>query len=318
LFLVLFYIFGTETISKVKIFQELMPIDFNNYWFICNYIVLFLMSPYLNRIVNYCSQKELKRFVLILFATLSIIPAITAQATIQNNGLGVIHFIFIYFIGAYLRKYPIRTSYHFKNIADTKYRNLLIIAFLSLGIGNIILYNFGDVIRRFNVPIVTYFGSLLQSQFLGYSSPISVLMSVIYFLFFETLSLKSKWINHFAATTFGIYLIHDNAFVRRFIYKFLNVNDTVISVSPIKGIIALIGYAVIIYFGCMIIEETRIILSNIRKGVWKAPKKKQTAPAFIYEEEEKKKDTPIKEMLPKKEKKKDKKENENPDSFIDF
>lgn len=324
---------GIFTVNSVRVFQELMPIDYNNYWFINNYIVLFLMSPFLNRIINYCTQGELKKFVLILFITLSIIPTLTNQAVIQNDGYGLIHFILIYFIGAYIRKYPIRLSYHFKNLTNEKYQTLLVVSFFVLGFLNIMLYNFGTVLDKYNIPMMKYIGSVVGGNFLGYYAPIPILMTITYFLFFETLTIKNKWINRAAETTFGIYLIHDSYYMRNCMYKALNVKDAVLHMPTIKGVIVLVGFACIIYISAFTIDSIRILISNGIRWLINRSNDDNKPPKFLLEdpkEEPKEKPEPrieikkIKLTRPKENKEtKDTKEtknnhDENPDSLIDF
>ena len=323
--LVLFSVLGIFTANSVRVIQELLPLDFNNdYWFINDYIVLFLMSPFLNRIVNYCTQGELKKFVIILFTTLSVLPAVTNQLMIQNSGYGVIHFILIYFIGAYLRKYPIRLSYHFKNLTNKKYQIFLVGSFIGLGLLNIIFFNFGGVLDNYNLPLMKHVGVLLISNFLSYSAPIPIIMCIFYFLFFETLTIKDKWINRAAQTTFGIYLIHDHSYTRNYI------KDTVLNTSSLKGFIALIFFAVLIFTASFIIDATRILITNGIHWLMNRPKKTEQPPKFLLEEEKKEmalKEEKVEKKEPKIEikkiklspKKEDKKNNEeHPDSLIDF
>ena len=325
--LILFSMLGIFTAKSVRIFQELMPIDYNNYWFINNYIVLFLMSPYLNRIINYCTQGELKKFIIILLLTLSIIPAFTNQLTIQNDGFGVIQFILIYFIGAYLRKYPIKLSYHFRNLSNKKYQTILVIGFFGLALLNILLYNFGAVLDKYDIPMMKYAGSILSSNFLGYYAPIPIAMTIVYFLFFETLTIKSKWINRAAQTTFGIYLIHDSAYTRNYIYKYLNVKDAVLSLSSIKGVIVLFGFAILIFIVSFVIDTIRILCLNAIHMFFNRSNANEKAPIFILEDESKEKEVKVEKKEPKIEikkikltpKKEDKKSSEeHPDSLIDF
>lgn len=326
--LILVTTLGLFTVKSVRIFQELMPLDYNNYWFINNYIVLFLISPYLNRIINYCTQGELKKFVIILLVTLSIIPTLTNQAVMQNDGFGIIHFILIYFIGAYIRKYPIRLSYHFKNLTNKRYQSLLVVSFFVLGFLNIMLYNFGTVLDKYNIPMMKYIGSIVGGNFLGYYAPIPILMTVVYFLFFETLTIKNKWINRAAATTFGIYLIHDSYYTRNCIYNILNVKDAVLGLSTIKGVIALIGFACIIYISAFIIDSIRILLGNAISWLMNRNNDDHKPPKFLledqHEEPKEKKESKIEikkiKLTKNKDKEKDNDANHdgNPDSLIDF
>ena len=173
-------------------------------------------------------------------------------------------------------------------------------------------------------------GGLLISNFLSYSAPIPIIMCIFYFLFFETLTIKNKWINRAAQTTFGIYLIHDHSYTRNYIYKFLNIKDTVLNTSSLKGFIALIAFAVLIFTASFIIDATRILITNGIHWLMNRPKKPEQPPKFLLEEEKKEmalKEEKVEKKEPKIEikkiklspKKEDKKNNEeHPDSLIDF
>ena len=62
----------------------------------------------------------------------------------------------------------------------------------------------------------------ILSIFYKYNSPINLIASVSFFLFFIKVNIFSNkyalWIRFFAPLTFGVYLIHDNIFVREHLW----------------------------------------------------------------------------------------------------
>lgn len=82
------------------------------------------------------------------------------------------------------------------------------------------------------------------------------MQTICYFLYFETLSLKNSIINKVSATTMGIYLIHDNMYIRTWIYKFLKIDIGSYIISK-KYLIYLFIVAIIIFCCCSIIEAIR-------------------------------------------------------------
>ena len=85
---------------------KILPLSNFSYWYLNVYIVLYLISPYLNVFVNNTSKKKYGILLIILFIFCSIITRTTMQEFIANeDGYSLIHFIFMYLVGGYLRKY---------------------------------------------------------------------------------------------------------------------------------------------------------------------------------------------------------------------
>ena len=77
-------------LSSVEILRTFSPFYFNNYWFLSVYLLLYLLSPYINILINKLSQKEHRNFIILLFIIFTIIPTITNQKTFSNTGFGII------------------------------------------------------------------------------------------------------------------------------------------------------------------------------------------------------------------------------------
>jgi len=190
----------------------------NNYWFIKMYIVVYLLSNMINKFINSLDRKSYKNVLIVLFIIFSILMFLTGGRFFENNGYNFYNFIFLYMIGGYFRKYSIKETYYFKRMSINGYRCFLIFIFTIL-----MFLNFS--INKIAVDINSYGGffkdvsNVILYSKLAYSSPFVMVQSVCYFLLFETLNIKSKVINFLSSCTFGIYLFHDNNFVRNIIYK---------------------------------------------------------------------------------------------------
>lgn len=262
LFLIIAILIGL-TVTQVDIFEELLPIDLNNYWFINVYILLYILSPYLNRLIKNINYNEFKRLLFILFILLSIIPAVTSQKALFNDGFSIINFIFLYLIGAFLKKYPLKEGYHFKNLTNNKYKFLLILSFIVLIILNLIIFYFGKTLNQYDSEILKYFGNIIEGNYLKYSSPFAILITIIYFLVFESLNIKNRIINKISLNMFGVYLVHDNHFIRSFIYKELKIADNFTSFSGIKSFVYLFIIALTIFIISLLIEYIRKIIKYL-------------------------------------------------------
>ena len=94
-----------------------------------------------------------------------------------------------------------------------------------------------------------------QAFFFAYNNLFVFSGTVSLFMFFSGLYIRSKLINKIAKLTFGIYLIHDNNYVREILYdKILHVDKWID--SNVFIIVAIISIG-LIFISCGIIELCR-------------------------------------------------------------
>ncbi len=255
---------GLETFSKMDLVNYLSPF-YNAYWYVVCYLCLYLLSPFLNRLISNLNQKEHKRLIIILLFLFSFIPFITNQESIVNRGLTLVNFIMLYFIGAYLKKYSISENFHFKNYSKNKLQIIFLLGFICFSLLHFVVYWLGLGALSFNNSLLTKIGSIFKTSFQTYSAPFVICMSICYFLWFSTLNIKSKTINFIASLVFGVYLVHDNRIIRAHLYYWLDINNDKLITS--YSIIPKILFAVVIIFvGCIIIEFVRQKVFNFVKN----------------------------------------------------
>lgn len=245
---------GFITLNSVGILKMISPISYKDYWFITCYLLLYLISPLLNTIIENISKDKYKKTLLLLFLIESLLPTLTKNEFFDvTNGFSLYHFIFLYFIGAYLRKYPINKSYTLKNMSNNL--QILLYGFISLFmifINVSMLLASNELVKLH--PVVAEVGLIFQNGFLAYNNPLIVIQTVSYFLVFSLLSFKSRFINYISAATLGVYLIHDNASIRPFLYKRFGFNSTSYGITVILRIAVV---AILIFSVCIIMEIIR-------------------------------------------------------------
>lgn len=245
---------GIITLDKLSIFKNFFPLEIYHNWFIKYYIILYCMSPLLNASINHMNRKTFKRTIIVLFFLFCLFPTLTGCQTFENNGYTLYHFIYLYLIGAYLRKFSVFKSSVLKDKSVCRQRFILtIIIALCIGI-NFIIYKFAlNYVGNNN--FIRELCSSISLFHLYYNNPLVLLQSVCYFLLFSTFNIKSKLINIISSLTIGIYLIHDNTYIRTNIYTWLGINTT-----PVTSIVFLVRYLLItfiIFISCAIIEYIR-------------------------------------------------------------
>ena len=264
---IIFQKIGLVKFSAANWIRNIFVNSYQDYWFLSNYIVLYFLSPYINKFINNSTQKEHKRLLLIMLILFSMIPYLTGNKEsgliFSNNGYTLYNFTFLYIIGAYFRLYPLKNSYHFKKMSTKKYRIVLILICFCSMLTNYFLYktsfDLSKISNSFNEVFENF---IIEST--NYENPFIILQAVSFFLFFETLNIKnSKIINRIASTTLGIYMIHDNTLIRGNIYRWLKINN-----GPIYStsfIFYILLSAIIIFAVCMIIDFIRQFLVFIIK-----------------------------------------------------
>ena len=60
----------------------------------------------------------------------------------------------------------------------------------------------------------------------------------------------------------GVYMIHENKLVRTHIYEFLNISKVS---NPLIAILIILGYALVIFVSCVIIEALRMLIVKFLK-----------------------------------------------------
>lgn len=227
----------------------------NSYWFVIVYIALYLLTPFLNKLIDHMTKKEFFHLLLVSLFILSFVPYITAdKLVIRNDGYSLYNFILLYFMGAYIKKYPIRKNFMFSHMSDSLYRLVLIGIFILCVSFNFCLYKTINIYSNLN-EITKWISENNNSIILNYSLPIIILQSVVYFLFFESLSFKSKFINRISKLTLGVYLIHEEKYIKQNIYTWLGITKG--TVYSYKFLIYILGMTLLIFISCAIIEFIR-------------------------------------------------------------
>lgn len=252
--IIIFSFLGYISLSKVAILKELFFLNLEQYWFIKVYLFLYCLSPFLNKFINSLDKKYYQKFLLVSFVIFSLIPYFTGNQAFSNDGYSLYNFVFLYFIGAYLRRFPINKSYLFKKCSKNLLRLTLIIVFFYCAFINYLIFTTSNSLIGTN-SLVNEISNNLIDMTLAYSNPIIMLQSVAFFLLFETINIKSNFINNISKLTLGIYMIHDNNFVRGKLYEMTN-----ISTAPINSysfILYVIFIACLIFVSCAVIEWLR-------------------------------------------------------------
>ena len=243
-------------ISRMELFKELMPLDFRDYWYINCYLLLYLLSPFLNKLISSLNQKNHRKMLIVLFVVFAIIPLISNQTIVKNDGYTIVQFCFMYFVGAYLKKYPLDKNVHFKNYSKNKKQMLYLSISLTAFFINFLLLNFSKIIVTLDSSLLNEIGQYLVNNSRLYSNPLVIIQSIFYFLFFSTMTLKSRKINFIARFTLDVYLIHENYYIMQYLYNWIHI-DKILKLSCYKIFVIVIIGSILIFSVCIIIGIIR-------------------------------------------------------------
>lgn len=175
-------------------------------WFVVTYVILYLIFPFLNRVICTISRKKHLYLIWLAFIFFSIWPSLISKITVSDKGYGITNFILLYLIAAYIRRY-----------ADGPKRQCVLIPAYLGSVGLTLLIRIcpawaeGSLLKS---------ASLFADRALHYNFFLNVISSVLLFLIFKNLSLRqSRTAAKLQGFSLSVYVIHENVFLRQWLYR---------------------------------------------------------------------------------------------------
>ena len=245
--------------SSYQLIRELFPLDLVHNWYFKYYLILYFLSPFINKAINNLNKRSYRNLIILLMIFFSIIPMLTNSVGLENHGYTLYQFFFMYVLGAYFRKYPFEIK-----ISKFVYRLTLLLIFGLCVFINFCLFK--ESLKHI-IPgtLVGELAIAYQLYFLYYSNIIIVIQSIVYFLLFGTFSFSNKIVNHISKMMFGVYLIHDNNYIRANIYNWLNINNEL--VYSFRYFAYVIWIAIVVFVGSYIVESLRCYICALLKKI---------------------------------------------------
>ena len=253
---ILFFIFLPQKIGVKSLIKCFFPLLKSQYWFYTTYFVLVCLSPYINIFIKAAKKDDLQKLILCLSFLWVILPFVPKFDALEYSNL--VWFIFLYIIASYIRLYGEQI-----NIKNSIVGIFALISFL-LVILSVLCFDLLGLWNKMFFEKYNYFKP--QNSLLIFAC------SVFTFLFFSKLKMKqNKFINLISSATFGVYLIHDNNFVRPFLWVDLFKNATYLDTSSIY-LHAIINI-VLVYVVCTVIDLLRQLAIKCIKKIMHISKK---------------------------------------------
>ncbi|MBQ6285185.1 MAG: acyltransferase family protein [Bacilli bacterium] len=240
----LFFIFAFVFKYKIDFtntMKSLLPVITNRYWFATSYVILYFLSPYINVVIDKINKTMYIKLLILLTILLIFFPILNFNYIFNNTSC----LIYYYLIGAYINKYEFK-------IFSKNYLHLItsILLYLLIFISSIVILKLSSA-HHFLIGREYYFTRLNSILVVG--------SSVLCFIYFINSKIKYRRIFGFlSASTFGIYLLHDNYLIKNYIFpevfKYIQMSNYKYVYSILFILIVFVICAVIDYFVSLFIN----------------------------------------------------------------
>lgn len=179
--------FLKQPITHSFLLLNFFPILSKKYWFITCYVILYILSPFINQYLEILQQEKFKILLIILLLFFVIAPTILISEIMVDNGKGIVNMLLAYMIGRYL------ALYGFPEIIKHHALKISILCFI--------------VVFSLNSIISIFIKEHLFLQFARDNSVFILVSSVCLLYIFLQKNFNSPVINKLASCVLSIYII---------------------------------------------------------------------------------------------------------------
>lgn len=224
-------------LTAKEISKYVIPIWSGVNWFVCCYLIFMCFVPFVNPFFKTLSKERYQILLFLNYFLFIFIPALNLHGNTYMKG-AFIQFFIMYMLGGYIRLYGKFwvTEQHRKI-----WRKLFLFGILFIGIASV-----------FPMIHEKFWGSYWRIIHL-IEAPMAVscfMMALCHKPF------SSKIINSMAGSVLGIYLIHDNPLVRKFIWTVWNPNLDYLDTWYFP--LFMIGKVALVFLVCLEIDRLRL------------------------------------------------------------
>lgn len=256
------------TLNKKLLIKACFPLLFGNgYWFMVVYLELYLLSPLLNMLIKLLEKNLYEKYLIFFTCSLCVFPTIVSRF-IQTNDFGyssLIWFMYMYFIGAYLRLYGVPKFFGGYKISMYMVTGGLISAHILACVANEVYTDSGVV-------------SMILECFADYNvnAIMPLLISISMFLVFEKIEIVKgrKMLGKVGAATLAVYLFHDNVNLRVMLWDMCK---SVLKENDLSFIPTAIACIIVIFVIGAVIEITKKFVLKKLYDVMKSSYRRKNA-----------------------------------------
>lgn len=230
-------VLAPEVFGAKEFLKSFLPTNNGLPWFVTAYLGMYLVAPWLARLASTLAQAAYEKMLFVGFCVFSIVPTLSGCMFVTND---FSWFCYLFMIAGYIRRF---------DVSMLKVRWMCIgggcFLVASVLVGSLIQLKFSGF-----AEYVTYFANM-------YTVP-TVFVSIGLFCYFKNLEIPTvKWINLAAKGAFGVYLIHENYFMRKLLWPSF---DFVFTGGVISEVFAALVVVVVLYAILTAIDLLRLYL----------------------------------------------------------
>lgn len=256
------FLFGSLFLGQFSLsnlLKAIMPLSGNQYWFATVYLGLYFLMPFLNLLIDRMTHRQFVWCLCLLTVLFSLWRSFIPFAKTLNpeGGNSIIWFVVLYLFGAYLRLYSEEI------IRFIKYP----LAFAAL----LFLFSFASKLLIGAISARLGWGTKGTSLFTEFTS-FPMLLSAFFILQFATNSSKlittrktEKLVNWFSSSTFSVYLIHENRYIKQALWSLLDINKMAKSSFVFCEVLLI---AIGVFAACTCADK--LLFAPIKTGIEKA------------------------------------------------
>lgn len=212
LFLVVFscfLFFVPDRVTWKGVVTSLFPVVRSHYWFLTCYVLLYVVSPFLGAGVRALNQRQHEYLMGLVLVLWSIIPTTNLGSMYYNEFL---LYVMLFIVAAYIRLHEIR------RVLQVRWLVMALIGSSVLSFTSVFIT---DLMQ--GMPVFSAISDKISwRMWIGRNSPLTILMALSIFLMLLKVNLgQIKWINTISGCMLGVYLIHENSFVRPYLWQTL-------------------------------------------------------------------------------------------------
>lgn len=233
---------AVKTVTPMNLWLPI-PIP-SNYWFVVAYVYMLMLMPFMNLILEKTTRKQILLIIglfTILWTVLPFIPNTKADNSGYNFYFYYNYFLLIYLISGYIRIYQPNWA---NSLIKSSVFFVAVVAIIIVIILNVSSKNYAS----------------LAGTFATLNNIFSLALGISIFVLFKNINVgHNVVINYIAKSMFGVYLIHDNSFVRPLLWQKL-VHTNRYATDYVGYIKYGLVITLFVFFSCIIIDVIKRII----------------------------------------------------------
>lgn len=195
-------VFSPDTFELKSFFKSFLPTVDGLPWFVTAYIGMYFAAPWISKLALGLVRVSFRQLLFVGFVVFSIVPTFTNCTFVSSD---FAWFCYLFLVACFIRRFDI----------SRKLSRSLLVGGGCLLVASVI----GLEVLSVRFPIIdghtTYFAKM--------DSVLAFAVSVGLLCVFKDLKIGYlKWLNILAQGTFGVYLIHENVFMRQLLWPHFN------------------------------------------------------------------------------------------------